>query len=49
MQAAEIEKETLRLRGLIKSSHTRGPRVSLSERDKQELKRILQEMGIIKI
>ena len=48
MQAAEIEKETLRLRGIIRSSHTRGPRVSLSEKDKQELKRILQQMGIIK-
>ncbi|MEM2167478.1 MAG: dihydrodipicolinate synthase family protein [Candidatus Bathyarchaeia archaeon] len=47
LQAAEIEKETLRLRGVIKCSHTRGPKVGLSEEDKQALKRILEEMGVI--
>ena len=47
LQGAEIEKETLRLRGIIKSSHTRGPKISLSDKDKIELKRILQKIGVI--
>jgi len=46
LQAAEIEKETLRLRGIIESSHTRGPKISLSEKDKHELKKILQDIGV---
>lgn len=46
-QAAEIEKETLRLRGVIKSSHTRGPKIGLSEKDKLTLKTILEEIGVI--
>jgi dihydrodipicolinate synthase/N-acetylneuraminate lyase len=48
MQAPEIEKETLRLRGIIKSSHTRGPKVCLDEKDKLALKKILQSIGVIK-
>ncbi|MEM2456710.1 MAG: dihydrodipicolinate synthase family protein [Candidatus Bathyarchaeia archaeon] len=47
LQAAEIEKETLRLRGVIRCSHTRGPKIGLSEEDKQVLKRILEEICVI--
>ena len=47
LKGAEIEKETLRLRGVIRSSHTRGPRISLNEREKAELKGILESIGIL--
>lgn len=47
LQSAEIEKETLTLRKVIKSSHTRGPMVPLNEKDKEELRTILYEIGII--
>jgi 4-hydroxy-tetrahydrodipicolinate synthase len=47
-QVSEIEKETLRLRGVIKSSYTRGPKVSLSEEDKLTLNKILEEIGVIR-
>lgn len=49
LQSAEIEKETLRLRGVIRSSHTRGPMVPLDEKDKLELRTILYEIGLIKL
>lgn len=44
----EVEKETLRLRGVISSSHTRLPRGPLlSEEAKVELKQILQNINLI--
>ena len=47
MQGPEIEKETLKFRGIIKSTHMRGPKIDLSETDKLELKKILQDMNLI--
>ena len=47
MQGSEIEKETLKFRGIIKSTHMRGPKIDLSETDKLELKKILQDMNLI--
>jgi len=44
----EVEKETLRLRGVIRSSHVRLPRgPRLDGEAKAELKQILEEMGLI--
>jgi len=44
----EVEKETLRLRGVIKSSHTRLPRGPLlTDEEKAELKRILHDTNLI--
>lgn len=44
----EVEKETLRLRGVIKSSYSRLPRGRLlSEEDKAELKQIIQTANLI--
>jgi len=45
--SAEIEKETLRLRGVIRCSHTRGPNVPLSPKEKAELKEILARIDLI--
>jgi len=45
--SAEIEKETLRLRGVIECSQTRGPRVPLNQKEKDELKEILMRIGVI--
>jgi len=47
ISASEIEKETLRLRGVIKSSHTRPPGIALDESDRAELKYVLQKMSMI--
>jgi 4-hydroxy-tetrahydrodipicolinate synthase len=44
---AEFEKETLRLRGVIKSSHTRSPHVPLGEQDKLELRKLLAELALV--
>ncbi len=41
-----LEKETLRLRGVIKSSHVRGPRQETTKEQTQNLKRILGELGL---
>jgi len=43
---AEVEKETLRLRGVINSSYTRFPKVPLSEEAKLELENILRKIGL---
>jgi dihydrodipicolinate synthase/N-acetylneuraminate lyase len=45
--SAEVEKETLRLRGVIKSSYTRFPKVTLNRKSKLELKGILKDMALI--
>jgi len=45
--SAEVEKETLRLRGVIKSSQTRGPNVPLSEGEKAKLKELLNKIGVV--
>jgi 4-hydroxy-tetrahydrodipicolinate synthase len=45
--SAEIEKESLRLRGIIKTSYTRLPKIPLDEGAKLELKQILQNMGLV--
>ncbi len=45
--SAEIEKETLRLRGVIKCSQTRGPKVSLSLEEKAKLEEILKRINVI--
>ncbi len=42
--SAEVEKETLRLRGIIKSSHTRSPHVSLAEDSKRELASMVKDL-----
>jgi len=42
--SAEIEKETLRLRGIIKSSHTRSPHVPLDQESKKELASIISRI-----
>ena len=46
--SAEVEKETLRLRGILKSSQTRWPHVPLGEQEKVELKGLLAKIGIIR-
>jgi dihydrodipicolinate synthase/N-acetylneuraminate lyase len=44
----EVEKETLRQRGVIKSSYTRLPHGPLlSEEDKEELNRILRDLDLL--
>lgn len=43
----EVEKETLRLRGVIKSSHCRGPNIPMSKADRAELKNLLAKIGLI--
>lgn len=44
----EVEKETLRQRGVIESSYTRLPRgPSLTDEDRAELNRILRDLGLI--
>jgi 4-hydroxy-tetrahydrodipicolinate synthase len=43
--SAEVEKETLRLRGVIKSSQTRAPNIPLGDEAKRELKELLK--GIV--
>jgi len=45
--SAEIEKETLRLRGVIKSSQTRGPNMPLGEAEKAGLKELLVRIGVV--
>jgi len=45
--SSEIEKETLRLRGVIKCSQTRGPKVPLSLKEKDDLKDVLRRIGVI--
>ena len=44
---AEVEKETLRLRGVIKSSQTRGPNVPLAEAEKPKLRDVLVKIGLV--
>jgi len=46
--SAEVEKETLRLRGILKSSQTRWPHVPLGDAEKIELKELLVKIGIVK-
>ena len=43
--ASEIEKETLRLRGVVGSSHTRSPHVPLKDEEKFELRTLLNQIG----
>ncbi len=45
--AFEVEKETLRLRGVVESSQTRSPHIALSEEAKVELKNVLKRMGLL--
>jgi len=45
--SSEIEKETLRLRGVIKSSQTRGPNIPLGEVEKVKLKELLVNIGVV--
>jgi 4-hydroxy-tetrahydrodipicolinate synthase len=47
VSSSEIEKETLRLRGVVKSSFTRHPKVPLDESDCIGLKNVLKKMEII--
>lgn len=47
--ASEIVKETLRLRGVVKSSFTRSPHVPLDAKGKSELRKIIEEMGMLSI
>jgi 4-hydroxy-tetrahydrodipicolinate synthase len=42
----EIEKETLRLRDVIKSSHTRSPHVPMSKEAKAQLAVLVKNMGL---
>lgn len=44
--AAEIEKETLRLRGVLKSSHTRGPNQPLGDGEKRNLRELLKSIRV---
>ena len=43
----EIEKEALALRGVIKSTYSRRPKISLSEEGKKELKFVLEKIGLL--
>jgi len=43
----EIEKEALALRGAIKSSYGRKPKIALSEEGKKELKLVLKRVGLL--
>ena len=43
----EIEREALILRGAIKSSHTRRPRIALSEEGKKELRLVFEKLGLL--
>jgi 4-hydroxy-tetrahydrodipicolinate synthase len=45
--SAEVEKETLRLRGVIRSSYTRGPNIPLQEEEKNKLKELLTLIGVL--
>lgn len=45
--SAEVEKETLRIRGVIKSSYTRYPKFPLGEEAKLELEGVLRKIGLI--
>jgi len=47
--AFEIVKETLRLRGVVKSSFTRSPHVPLTDETKAELRKLIENMGLLKI
>jgi 4-hydroxy-tetrahydrodipicolinate synthase len=47
--AFEIVKETLRLRGVVKSSFTRSPHVPLADETKIELRKLIANMGLLKI
>jgi len=47
--AAEIAKETLRLRGVVKSSSTRSPHVPMEARTKSELKQMIESMGMLRV
>jgi 4-hydroxy-tetrahydrodipicolinate synthase len=45
--ASEIVKETLRLRGIVKSSATRSPHIPLDAKVKVELKNLLEQMDLL--
>ena len=45
--SAEIEKETLRLRGAVRCSQTRGPNVPLEEMAKLKLRELLVSIGLV--
>jgi len=47
--AFEIVKETLRLRGVVKSSFTRSPHVPLADETKNELRSLVEKMGMLKV
>jgi 4-hydroxy-tetrahydrodipicolinate synthase len=42
--SAEIEKETVRLRGVIRSSQTRSPRIPLDQESKKELAGVIERI-----
>jgi 4-hydroxy-tetrahydrodipicolinate synthase len=42
-----LQKETLRLRGIISSAYVRGPRVEINDRHRSALKQILDGLGLI--
>jgi dihydrodipicolinate synthase/N-acetylneuraminate lyase len=46
--ASEIVKETLRLRGIVKSSFTRSPHVPMDAKSKSELRLLVEEMGLFR-
>jgi len=43
----EIEKEALALRGVIKFTHSRRPRIALSEEGRKELRLVLEKLGLL--
>ena len=45
----EIVKETLRLRGVVKSSATRSPHVPMSEQAKTELRNLIRKMNMLAV
>jgi len=47
--AFEIVKETLRLRGVLKSSFTRSPHVPMDSKTRTELKELIEKMGMLKV
>jgi 4-hydroxy-tetrahydrodipicolinate synthase len=48
-QALEIVKETLRLRGVVRSSSTRSPHVPMDVKVKSELRKLVQDMGMLEV
>jgi 4-hydroxy-tetrahydrodipicolinate synthase len=46
LSSSEVEKETLRLRGIVKSSHTRSPHIPLTEESKAELRDLMKSLEL---